>query len=311
MIAQGISWLTAGCAALAALAALLILHFLRTRIPGQVVPSIMLWLEAEALPVRRILLEKLSRLLSLLLPLLAILAALAALTEPVWTSGEKVSRMVIAAEPDCLPEAERLLRQHDPLQTSLILVSGAGVVLHDFGERKQPVVLPEKIFAAEPDSVSALAGRLAGADGMVCWLGASEPPWLPENSLYIRKGLPETESRNAALKTCFRNAPETFIRQWKAVDGVKTVPEKQAELILNCTLSENASSGEIEAEMERCFDLLMRSGLYESGGKQQYLLSGTADAPRSGAWRLTGWLFGLALLAALLELVLWHKHKTV
>lgn len=311
MTAQGISWMSAGCAALAAGTVLLILHFLRTRIPGQEVPSIMLWLEAETLPVRRILTEKLSRLLSLLLPLLAVLALLAALTEPVWTSGEEPPRLEIVAEPGSLPEAERLLRKQDPLRTALVLTSGAGVILHGFGERKHPVILPEKIYEAEPDSVAALAERLAGSGGMVCWLGASEPPWLPENSLFVRNGQPETERQNTMLKTGFRNAPEKFKRLWKNLDGVELVSVKQAELVLDCPLSEDAAPGEIEAEMERCFDRLMRSGLYESDGRQQYQLSDTAELPRPRARRLTGWLFGLALLSALLDLLLWHKHKTV
>ena len=116
IIPQGISWLAAGIIGAGTAAGLLALHFLKNRTPGQLTASVMLWQEAGVKPVRRVLREKLSRMLSLLLLLTAVWSLTAALTEPVLDLGKTDRKLVITAEPeaDCAISSKGFMA-HPPL----------------------------------------------------------------------------------------------------------------------------------------------------------------------------------------------------
>lgn len=312
MVSQGISWQTAGIIALAAALCLLALQFLKVRHPGRLTASVMLWREAAGKPVRRVLREKLARLLSLILLLVIAAALTAALTEPFMTGGKNIPKLVIIAEPDGLKPAENLLKDSDPLRTALVLLSGSGVILRDFGESSLPLIPPKKIAVADPDQVLALAEHLAGPDGMVCWTGSSAPPWLPEKGCFVRTGRKPQFYPSSKITVFLEHAPEKFIRLCRLIPGVSVVSSPdRADLIFSCRCSDEAGAGELEAETERFYEFLMRSGLYRTGGRQEITDIRDMDLPPSASTRLTGWCFLLALAAMLLDLALWNRRKTV
>lgn len=312
IVTQGISWQTGGLIALAAALCLLVLNFLKVRHPGRLTASVMLWRDAAGNPVRRVLREKLAHLLSLLLLLVTAAALTAALTEPCLTGGKNIPKLVIAAEPDGLEAAGKLLKDADPLRTALVLVSGGGVILRNFGESDLPLIPPEKTAVPDPDQVSALAEQLAGPDGMVCWIGSAAPPWLPEKGSFIRTGGKPQIHSISEIKVFLEHAPEKFTRLCRLIPGVNPVSSPEgADLFFTCRCSDEAGAGELEAETERFYEFLMRSGLCRSGGRQEITGIRNPDLPPSASVRLTAWCFLFALAAMLLDLVLWNRRKTV
>ena len=312
IVTQGISWQTAGLIALAAALCLLVLNFLKVRHPGRLTASVMLWREAAGNPVRRVLHEKFAHLPSLILLLITAAALAAALAEPCLTGGKNIPKLVIAAEPDGLEAAGKLLKDSDPLRTALVLVSGGGIILRNFGESALPLIPPEKIAVPDPDQVLALAEQLAGPDGIVCWIGSAAPPWLPEKGGFIRTGRKPQIHSIPEIKVFLVHAPEKFTRLCRLIPCVNPVSSPEgADLIFTCRCSDKAGAGELEAETERFYEFLMRSGLYRSGGRQEITGIRNPDLPPSASVRLTAWCFLLALAAMLLDLVLWNRRKTV
>lgn len=315
MIFQGIPPLYAAAGALAAAGTLLLLQFLRVRHPGRQVPSVMLWREARTNPRRQVLWEKLSRLASLLPALLAILAAAAALTGPVWTPALPPPRTVVVAEPGSLSNATALAEKFDPLRTALVFASSSGVVLREFGEAALPVREPDSpVPSADRNAVAALAARMAVPEGTVLWCGASPPPWLPEHGVFLRSGNSGAVTPPAPLRLFLENAHPALRRMAATLPGVEPVrTREEAELIFTSGLAADATGSECEAEAERLYEFLMRSGLYGVRGDNQELRNApeTAPLPAPGAVRLTGLLFALALLATLTDFLLWSKRKSV
>ena len=82
MIFQGIPVWQAAAGAASALAVLVVLHRLREKLPGRIVPGVMLWREVATHVRRNFLWDKLARLFDMLPILLAVCSVLAALTEP-------------------------------------------------------------------------------------------------------------------------------------------------------------------------------------------------------------------------------------
>jgi len=312
IIPQGISWLAAGIIGAGSAAGLLALHFLKNRTPGQLTASVMLWQEAGVKPVRRVLREKLSRILSLLLLLTAVLALTAALTEPVLDLGKTDRKLVITAEPEALEEAKKMLDRSDPLRTALILADGGGSVLRNFKGRAMPLLQLEKPAAADTDAVLVLAERMAGRNGVVCWIGSEAPPWLPEGGRFVRTANRKRESVRPPLRVYLQSAPDAFRRAVKVIPGIRIVDDmKQADLVFHCR-KKSGNGGESEEESENFYAFLMQSGLYHESGRQE-IADGRnfTGFPPSRSYRLTGWLFLLALSAFLLDAVLWHKRKTI
>lgn len=312
IVTQGIPWTAAGSIALAATLCLLALHFLKVRHPGRLTASVMLWRETAEKPVRRVLREKFTRLLSLLLLLVTAAAMTAALTEPFLVGRKKVPKLVIIAELNGLRLAENLLKDSDPLRTALILQSGGGVILRDFGESFLPLIPPKKNAVPDPDQVLALAEHLAGPDGIACWVGSTAPPWLPGKGCFVHTGQKPRIHAIPKTNVFLAHAPKRFTRLCRMIPGVNVVSSSdRADLIFTCRCSDESGAGEMEAEMERFYEFLMRSGLYRPGGGQEITDIRDAALPPSASTRLTAWCFLLALAAMLLDLVLWNRRKTV
>ena len=312
IIPQGISWLAAGIIGAGSAAGLLALHFLKNRTPGQLTASVMLWQEAGVKPVRRVLREKLSRILSLLLLLTAVLALTGALTEPVLDLGKTDRKLVITAAPEGLGAAEKMLDRADPLRTALILADGGGSVLRNFKGRAMPLLQLEKPAAADTDAVLVLAERMAGRNGVVCWIGSEAPPWLPEGGRFVRTANRKRESVRPPLRVYLQSAPDAFRRAVKVIPGIRIVDDmKQADLVFHCR-KKSGNGGESEEETEKFYDFLIQSGLYHESAIQEIAdRRNLTELPPSRSYRLTGWLFLLALSAFLLDAMLWHKRKTI
>ena len=313
MIFLGISFAAVCGTAAAGTALLTFLHFLKVRSPGVVVPSVMLWRDTEIRPLRRVLLEKLARLLSFLLPLIVILALCGALGEPVWDGGN-AEKLVIVAEPAALPDAVRLLKKSDPLRSALIVASGSGVILHDFGAPGQPAVLPRRLVPAEPDAVSALAESMAGADGFVCLMGKNLPPWLPSRAVFFRSGSAAAGHKTPPrVKLALPGAPPRFRLAAHELPGVEIVSENgEPDLIFPVVPPPGASVEETELHIDRIRTFLLRSGLLCAESRQMPVKTPEArPLPRRGATALTGLLFALAFAALAADILLWRLRKTV
>jgi len=153
---------------------------------------------------------------------------------------------------------------------------------------------------------------MAGRNGVVCWIGSEAPPWLPEGGRFVRTANRKRESVRPPLRVYLQSAPDAFRRAVKVIPGIRIVDDmKQADLVFHCR-KKSGNGGESEEESENFYAFLMQSGLYHESGRQE-IADGRnfTGFPPSRSYRLTGWLFLLALSAFLLDAVLWHKRKTI
>ena len=312
MVFQGLSPLAGAAACAVGTSVLIFLHFLKVRNPGLKIPSIMLWRESCVHPRRQVLWEQLARFLRFLPPFLFIFCLCGALTEPVWDRGGG-RKLVIVTDASGFPAAVRLLEHADPLRSALVLASGGGIILSDFGAPRRPLLLPEKIVSDDADAVVALAERMAAPGGLVCWTGSKLPPWLPENSFFIRSGkkaVPETPRKK--VKIALPGASPRFSAAVALFPGVEvTEAPGKADLIFSL----RANGADISAEetaIEELWAQLMRSGLLLPEAGQ----IGTGPAappvlPERRAVSLTVPLFLLAFTALAADILLWRKRKTV
>ena len=308
-------WLWGGLAAAAAGTGILVLlQFLRVRRPGRRVPSIMLWLDAEAPPLRRVLRERFSRLLSLLCPLIAVLALTFALAGPVGPSGRNAPKPVIVADPGALDAADRIWHDTDPQKSALVLASGGGVILRDFGSHPLPLVRPKEFFPPDPDALPALAEMLAGKDGIVCRVGGTLPAWLPRNSLLRPVKTAESPVRSAApVRIALVRAPKRFAAAVDALPGVRVVERTaDAEFVFVPDLPPEASDSMIEREADRLWCAFTQSGLRMPEARQRPAVPEKRPIlPRADAVRLSDGLLLLAAAAFLLDFLLWLHRKIV
>lgn len=303
MIAQELSFLSASVAGAVAVLALLAMQFLRAHGEGRVVPSVMLWLDERVSPLRRILSGVFSRWKSLLAPLLALLALIFALTDPVLVVRPDAPRTVVVCAPDARKTAERLVAKLDPSRTSVLLLSGSGVFLQKnlpFAEQNVP------LLPVDRDGVLALAGRLAGENGVVVWLDSLPPPRLPAGAVFQKTG-DATFPVASPLKLHVKHASEALLKRLALLPGVQLTNRESATLILS------SGNGTDEAEAERIYSLLTASGIYGfyENGQFARIPDTEPGLPPRGASRLSWILFVAALLAALADILLWSKRKTV
>lgn len=302
MIAQELSFLSASVAGAVAVLALLAMQFLRAHGEGRVVPSVMLWLDERVSPLRRILSGVFSRWKSLLAPLLALLALIFALTDPVVVRPD-APRTVVVCAPDARKTAERLVAKLDPSRTSVLLLSGSGVLLQKnlpFAEQNVPHLPVDR------DGVLALAMRQAGEKGSVIWLDSLPPPRLPAGAVSQKTG-DATFPVASPLKLHVKHASETLLKRLALLPGVQLTNRESATLILS------SGNGTDEAEAERIYSLLTASGIYGfyENGQFARIPDTEPGLPPRGASRLSWILFVAALLAALADILLWSKRKTV
>ena len=312
IVFQGLSPLAGGIACAAGTSVLVLLHFLKVRNPGLRIPSIMFWRESCIRPRRQVLWEKFSRILSFLPPFLFILFLCGALTEPVWDRGDGL-KTVIVTDASGFPAAARLLEHADPLRSALVLASGGGVILRDFGAPRRPLLVPAEVAPADADAIAVLAERMAAPRGRICWVGSVPPPWLPENSFFIRSEKSDNSVKpRKKVKLALPGASPRFAAAVALFPGMEvTEDQEKADLIFSLQTDGTAPSGE-EAPVEELWNMLMRSGsIVPEAGQVCSKSSAPPALPERRAFSLTIPLFLLAFAALAADILLWRKRKTV
>lgn len=306
MTALGVPWHWIAAAGAVSGTALVALAFLRPRSREHVVPSIMLWLDAAESIRPRVLWRKFSRPLSLLTAALAVLFMLLALAEPVLElpSAAPPKRHVVVFSPGAFAEAQTFAEKLDPLRTALIRAEAGGEVVNDFGS-------PMRRFSGDdasgqaPDwhEVTVLAQKLAGSDGSVHVFAASPPPQLPENALFHRIGVENRRVSSEPLTVFPADGSARGRELLACLPGTTVAADRKcADLVCDTSADRN--------ELER---RLHASETYmaESSGQASDVSSVPPEGPRFPARRLGTVFAVLALIAAVIDFLLWQRRKIV
>lgn len=306
MFWQGIPWSYAAVGAAVGGGAVIALFFLKVRYPELQVPSVMLWRAAEPESRRTVLWNKLGHWLHLLCLLAAVMAIAAALAQPVWRFRE-VPPVAVVAEPSALKDAEKVAAAGDPGQTVLIAAGAAPEVIRGFRSPPAPHAIPPENGGINRSDALRLARQwTADRNGRVFFFGASAPPWLPENSFWVRRGLSAEPTGPPPWRIYFSGVP----RPDSLPSGMTAAETPEGADVI---VDDLENWGTPKGWAKLFGELRVLRGFHADG--LQHLSVSESEAgtlPKEiGSLRLSNGLWLLAFLLLALDLWWWTRRKLV